>query len=60
MKYTRIYEGGELAGYLCEKGYIEVIYGAISFYGNFQKDYKANGIRFHTLKEAKREIERQG
>lgn len=58
MKYSRFYEGGELAGYQCEKGKIEIHYYDVTPSGNFHKDYIANGIRFNTLKEAKKEIER--
>lgn len=58
MKYTRIYEGGEIAGYQCENGKIEIHYYDVTRSGNFHKGYIANGIRFSTLKEAKKEIEK--
>ena len=58
MKYTKVYEGGELAGYECEKGKIEIYYYDVKPSGNFHKDYFANGFRFSTLKAAKAEIEK--
>lgn len=59
MKYTRMYEGGELSGYKCEKGIITIHYYDVTPSGNFHKDYYANGIRFSTLREAKAEMERK-
>lgn len=59
MKYTKIYEGGELAGYKSEKGTINIHYYDVTPSGNFHKDYIANGIRFSTLRAAKAELERK-
>ena len=68
MKYSRVYEtssrfyGGktyeckELVGYKCEKGYIKVT-GFVTLSGNVVHEYYANGWRFSTLKDAKRELE---
>lgn len=57
MKYTRIYEGGELVAYECEKGRIDIHDYDVTASGNFHRDYYANGFRFSTLKEAKKELE---
>lgn len=60
MKYTRIYEtDGTLSAYECEKGRIDIYYYDVTPSGNFHKDYFANGWRFSTLKEAKRELEKE-
>lgn len=67
MKYTRIYQenkyGKELAGYQCEKGYIEIEYD-VTLRGAFSKwftipAFKGTGKTavFNTLKEAKRYLE---
>ena len=58
MKYKRVYEGGELSAYVCEKGRIEIEYGWFNRNGNCEKWYKANGWAFHTLREAKAELEK--
>lgn len=58
MKYSRVYEGGELAGYKCEKGMITVYDYDVTAWGTFHRDYYANGKRFSTLRDAKKEIEK--
>lgn len=58
MKYKRIYDKhGNLEAYECEKGRIEVYYCEVTASGYVPKDYYANGWRFSTLREAKKELE---
>lgn len=59
MKYARIYEGGELAKYECEKGTIEIHDFDVTPSGRFHRDYVVNGIRFSSLREAKAYMEKE-
>lgn len=65
MKYTRYYEGGELAGYESEKGRIIIEYGNTNWRGNRSSiDYIVEPLRiagkpclYHRLRDAKAELE---
>lgn len=57
MKYIRIYQHGQLVAYQSEAGRIDIHDYDVTASGNFHRDHYANGWRFSTLREAKKELE---